>query len=317
MREIDLAGTLGALADQRPALAERRFVRCLSCRAVSAFEAARVGQKCEFCGSPQLADYDQIGTPLRPEGLLPFQLDPSTVRERVRGWIRARWLAPGAFRRRALLDAPHGIYLPYWTFDARARCPWTADAGHYYYTSESYRDAQGQTRTRRVRHVRWVPAAGEIEHVFDDQPVPGTTGVDRALLARIEPFPTAAVVPYDTAYLSGFVVEHYQVELSDAADAARESMDARLRALCAAAVPGDTSRNLRIHPVYSARTFKLLLVPVWLVACAHGRRTHQVLVNGVTGAVAGDYPRSAWKIALLAAGAIAAALLLAWLSATT
>jgi hypothetical protein len=313
VREIDHARTLRELPDERRGwLDERRSVRCRSCHAVSVFEVARVGQKCEFCGSPELVDYTEIKAPLRPESLLPFRVDAPTVRERVRAWIGSRWFAPGSFRRHALVESPHGVYLPYWTFDARARCPWTAEAGHYYYTSERVRDARGRVSTRRVRHVRWTPAAGEIEHVFDDQPVAGSRGVDRGLLARIEPFPTADAVPYDTAYLSGFVVEHYQVVLIDAARGAREAMHARLLELCAARVPGDTSRNLRIHPEYSAETFKLLLVPVWLLSYRFGRKVYQILVNGSTGAVAGSYPRSVWKLVLLGLAGAALAAALAW-----
>ena len=70
----------------------------------------------------------------------------------------------------------HGVYIPYWTFDAQVVCPWEAEAGHYYYTTETYRDNKGRTQTRQVRHVRWEPASGEVRHFFDDEPVPGTQG---------------------------------------------------------------------------------------------------------------------------------------------
>ena len=39
------------------------------------------------------------------------------------------------------------------------------------------------TQTRQVQHVRWEPASGEVEHFFDDEPVPGTQGVSHDLLA--------------------------------------------------------------------------------------------------------------------------------------
>ena len=61
-----------------------------------------------------------------------------------------------------------------------------------------------------------------------------------------------------------FVVEHYQVVLLDAYRQAEQSMIARLRSLCAAQIPGDTYRNLQIDPTFSGRTFKHILVPVWL-----------------------------------------------------
>ena len=125
------------------------------------------------------------------------------------------------------------------------------------------------------------------------------------MLRRIEPFPTSDLVPYDTAYLSGFVVEHYQVVLIDAARTARQSMDHRLERLCASEVPGDTYRNLQIQPRYSGQTFKHILVPVWKLAYDYGGRSFQVLVNGYTGKMVGRYPKSPWKIFMLVALAAA------------
>jgi predicted RNA-binding Zn-ribbon protein involved in translation (DUF1610 family) len=229
MAEIDLVRTLRELPDElRGWQAERRSVQCQSCRAVMVFEPERVGQNCEFCGSPALVDYEEIKAPIRPQSLLPFAISPSQVRESIRGWYRSKWLAPNALRRRALVDRVHSVYLPYWTFDAHVRCPWTADAGHYYYTTERHRDGSGNVQTRQVQHVRWVPASGVVQHFFDDVPVPGTRGVHASLLRQVEPFPTQELVPYDTGYLSGHVVEHYQVVLIEAAQRSQEAMHQQL-----------------------------------------------------------------------------------------
>ena len=302
IEELDLAKALREIPDQdRGWQAEKRTVQCQSCKAVSVFDPARVGQNCDFCGSPALVDYQEIKAPIRPQSLLPFIVTDASVREQIRKWYASKWLAPGKLKSRALVDRVHGVYIPYWTFDAQVVCPWDAEAGHYYYTTETYREG-GRTRTRQVRHVRWVPASGQIEHFFDDEPVPGTRGVSHALLAQVEPFPTKDLKPYDTAFLSGFVVEHYQIVLFDAAKRSQDAMYAKLTAMCAAQVPGDTHRNLQIHPVYSGQTFKHILVPVWLLTYNFGAKSFQVVVNGVTGRMAGDYPKSPWKIALLVLG---------------
>jgi hypothetical protein len=263
------------------------------------FDPERVGQNCDFCGSPALVDYTEIKAPIRPHSLLPFKVTEGLVREQIRRWYASKWLAPNKLKSRALVDRVHGVYIPYWTFDAHAVCPWTADAGHYYYTTESYRDNQGRHQTRQVRHTRWVPASGEVRHFFDDEPVPGTQGVSHALLQQVQPFPTQELVPYDTAYLSGFVVEHYQIVLVDAAQRSQQAMTEQLRQMSAAQVPGDTQRNLLIHPVFSGQTFKHILVPIWLLTYDFGAKPYQVVVNGYTGRMAGDYPKSFWKIALL------------------
>jgi hypothetical protein len=295
--EIDLVRTLRDMPeDLREWRPGTRTVQCRSCKAVSVFEAGRVGQNCQFCGSPSLVDYQEIKAPIRPQSLLPFKVTDGQVRENIRRWYASKWFAPNRLKSRALVDTVHGVYIPYWTFDARVHCPWWAEAGFYYYTTETYRDNQGRAQTRQVRHVRWEPASGVVDHVFDDEPVPGTQGIDRTLLREVEPFPTTDLVPYDTAFLSGFVVEHYQVVLIDAAKQSQDQMHEQLEGLCAGQVPGDTYRNLRIAPEYSAQTFKHMLVPVWLLAYTYGAARYQVVVNGYTAAIAGQYPKSPWKI---------------------
>jgi hypothetical protein len=303
--ELDLVKALRELPDEmRGWQTERHTVQCRSCKAVTVFDPARVGQRCEFCGSPELVDYQEVKEPIRPQSLLPFKIAESTVREQIRRWYASKWLAPGRFRSRALVDTVHGVYIPYWTFDAEVVCPWDAQAGYYYYTTETYRASNGRTQTRQVRQTRWEPASGVVDHFFDDEPIPGTTGVAARLLRQVEPFPTTELVAYDTSYLSGFVVEHYQVVLLDAAKASEDAMTRSVYAMCSAAVPGDTQRDLQIHPSFSKRTFKHILVPVWLLTYTYGPKVFQVVVNGYTGRIAGEYPKSPWKIALLILGVI-------------
>jgi hypothetical protein len=299
IEEHDLAKALRELPDEaRGWQAEKRTVQCQSCKAVSVFDPERVGQNCDFCGSPSLVDYTEIKAPIRLQSLLAFRVTDAQVREQIRKWYASKWLAPNKLKSRALVDRVHGVYIPYWTFDAHVVCPWTAEAGHYYYTTETYREG-GRTRTRQVRRVRWVPASGEVRHFFDDEPVPGTRGVSHALLAEVEPFPTQELKPYDTAFLSGFVVEHYQIVLFDAAKRSQDAMTEKVRQMCAAQIPGDTHRNLQIRPTYSGQTFKHILVPVWLLTYNFRSKAYQVVVNGVTARMSGQYPKSPWKIALL------------------
>jgi hypothetical protein len=274
------------------------------------FDPARVGQNCEFCGSPALVDYQEIRSPIRPQGVLPFRIDAGRVRDDIRRWWRSRWFAPGKLAISALVDTIKSLYIPYWTFDAKVHCPWTAEAGYYYYVNVPGVDAKGRPIMRRERRTRWEPASGVVDTFFDDEAVPGTQGMSLDLLRKVEPFPTQEVVSYDTAFLSGHVVEHYQVVLLDAAQRSLEQMQAKLFVLCARQIPGDTHRNLQIFPEYTGRTFKHILVPVWLLKYDFGAKPYHVIVNGYTGAIAGKHPYSFWKIALLVLVAVLVALVL-------
>ena len=110
-----------------------------------------------------------------------------------------------------------------------------------------------------------APASGALRHVFDDELVEASKGVDAGLLRGVEPFPTAGtLVPYDPGYLAGWTVERYQIDLVGAATKSREQMEATLERLCGAQVPGDTHRNLGVQATFSDQKFKHILVPVWL-----------------------------------------------------
>ncbi|MEZ5320035.1 MAG: hypothetical protein R2752_21720 [Vicinamibacterales bacterium] len=304
--ELDLVKALREIPDdERGWLTAKHTVRCQSCHAVMVFDADRVGQNCEFCGSPALVDYEEIKAPIRPRSLLPFKIDRHRATDDLRRWWRGKWLAPGRLATSALVDTIHSLYIPYWTFDAKVHCPWDAEAGYYYYVPVQGRDAQGRPVVRQERRTRWEAASGVVDHVFDDELVPGSHGVPIDLLRQVEPFPTHDLVPYDTAFLSGHVVEHYQTVLLDAAKQSQDQMQAKLEQLCARQIPGDTYRNLRIYPEYSGQTFKHVLVPVWMLSYDYGSRAFQVVVNGYTGRIAGRYPYSTWKIVLLILVAIA------------
>jgi hypothetical protein len=289
--EHDLVAALRSIPDEaRGWQAEKISVKCQSCHAISVFDPDKIAKRCEFCGSAQLVPYSQVKDAFRPESLLPLKVSEVQARELIKAWQRRQWLAPNALKSKALTDTVKGIYLPYWAFDARADARWTADSGTYYYT--------GSGKSRR-RHVRWTPAAGQLTHVFDDDLVCASTGVHTGRLKAIEPFPTESLIPYDAGYLAGWTVERYQIDLVGAAQRSRAQMDAALRQMCAAQVPGDTHRNLEVMAVFSEQRFKHLLAPVWLMTYVYGAKSYQVVVNGVTGEVAGERPWSWIKITLL------------------
>lgn len=292
VEENDLVAALRSLPDdQRGWAAVRKTVRCQSCQAISVFDEKRVAQRCDFCGSPSLLSVDDIQAPIRPGSVLAFKVADTQVREDIRKWYGSHFWARSNLGDKALTDTLHGLYLPYWTFDAHAECPWRAEAGYHYYTT----DSQG----KRQRHTRWEPVSGHMSHDFDDVLVPASKGVHPDLLRKLEPFPTTTdLLPYDPGYISGWVVEQYQIDLIQSAQSSRDRMHGELESMCARMIPGDTHRNLRIAPDYSAQTFKHVLLPVWLLTYTYGSKNYQVAVNGFTGKIAGEYPLSWVKITI-------------------
>ena len=98
-----------------------------------------------------------------------MKISEPQARDLIRAWYKRQWLAPNALNAKALTDTVKGVYLPYWTFDALA---------HAYVDRRIGYLLLHQSNGKRVRHVRWTPAAGELSHVFDDDLVPASLGVN-------------------------------------------------------------------------------------------------------------------------------------------
>src|SRR5258708_10008947 len=158
----------------------------------------------------------------------------------------------------------------------------------------------------QVREGRGGRGSGSLEQFFDDEHGPAARGVQPDMLRGIEPFPTKELVPYQPGFLSGWVVERYQIDLPTAAHTAQREMEAEMTRMCAAEVPGDTHRNLQVDTDYSGQTFKHVLVPLWLLTYDYGVRHFQVAINGSTGAIQGRYPKSLIQITLAVARRVAA-----------
>lgn len=283
----------------------KRMIKCNSCQAISVFDPAKQAKACEFCGASAIVDYDETSDVIRPEGVMPFQVSEVKARDTIRGWYGKLWWAPNKLKSKAMTDTVKGVYLPYWTFDALVDARWQAEAGYHYYETETYYD-NGEQKSRQVQRTRWEYASGSLNHFFDDTLVCGSKGAHPALLRAIEPFPTTATTdgasktlkPYDAAYVSGWTVERYQIDLIGAAKLSRERMTGETQQLCSNEVPGDTQRNLQVNADFSRQTFKHILAPVWLLTYTYGAKDFQVLINAVTGKIDGEYPKSWVKITL-------------------
>ena len=135
------------------------------------------------------------------------------------------------------------------------------------------------------------------------------------MLRRIEPFPTKELTPYNPGFLSGWVVERYQIDLLAAAKAARDEMEAEIRRpLRRPSARRHAPESCRSGHDYSGQTFKHILVPIWLLTYNYGARVFQVVINGYTGAIAGKYPKSWIKIALAVLAAVIAVLIVVLLA---
>lgn len=272
---------------------------CNSCGAETAVEPDTSSFQCPFCSSPNVNEEAHAEKIIQPSGIIPFQIRKKEALEKFKEWVKKGWFHPGDLKKIASLEKIAGVYVPFWTYDAMTYSDWTADAGYYYYTTESYADKDGNIQTKQVRHTRWVPASGYYEYFFDDILIVGSNGVKQNMVERIYPFDLNEVVNFDSQYILGWNSEVYQKDVKEGFETAESKMDEHIRQQCSKQVPGDTQRNLRVRTNKRNITFKHILLPIWVAGYKYKNKVFQFLVNGQTGKSGGSKPISAIKVILL------------------
>jgi hypothetical protein len=108
-----------------------------------------------------------------------------------------------------------------------------------------------------------------------------------------------ALVPYQAEFVSGFRAEAYQVSLREGYPIARRTIDVQVRELICRDIGGDQQRVHQVATRYADIRFKHVLLPVWVSAYRYRDKVYRFLINGQTGEVSGESPKSWWKIFFL------------------
>lgn len=272
-----------------------RTMKCNGCGAMIEVEANCTSLECPYCGSQYVLADKQADVAL-PDGVVPFVVEKKEVGNILHKWLEKRWLAPSSLKNLFQSGKMDGIYLPYFTFDAKATATYTGEGGRE--RVEHYKDSEGHDQTRT--HTDWYPTSGILHMNFDDILVTASDKMPKKLLSALT-FDTKHVKPYETEYLSGFRSEVLTRDLSDAHKEASDIMQSRLQNeahndIC---TRYDAARNVVVHPTYSDETYRHILMPIYCGSYIFKGKTYTVCLNGQTGSISGEYPKSPLKILFL------------------
>lgn len=283
---------------------QKKTVICKSCGGESIYDALEIASVCPFCGSNQVMEaFDQ--NTMAPGGVVPFAITDKQASDLFKSWIKRKWFCPKMAKESAKAKSFKGIYLPYWTFDAK--------------THSEYVGEYGIDKKRDDRIItNWYAVRGSNSLAFDDELVCGTTKHSGSMLQGIEPYRTAENKTYKPEYVAGFAAERYSIGIKEAWEMAKQSMKYKIRQTIEIGIKrqhhADRVRNLRITTKYSDLTYKYLLLPVWISSYKYQDKVYQFMVNGQTGKVSGKIPISIPKVIITVLGALLLLSIFMWLN---
>ena len=257
---------------------DQQVFHCEGCGCEFILPPNQISSTCVYCGSPHVVDWESEEELLAPDGIIPHAFDQKRTIKFLIEWVESNQIKP-----EKQVDLPRGAYLPLWTFDL---------GGSIDYVGETVADDSeiqfGSGQARRIRVNDCYPVQ------VNDLPIPASRKLSAVFLKLIPTFELRGVRPYDPRYLANWPAEVYDIPMAEASLDARAQTWARYKHdlpswLTPINVISTSSAKM------TDESFRLNLLPVWVMEIPFGGREHLVLINGQNGAVASDLPEKSEK----------------------
>lgn len=252
---------------------EAKVVTCKQCGAETIQNRLQLSGMCPFCGSTTVEETDPSQDIMAPNGIIPFKITEKRAFYIFKDWIKDRFLAPELLAEKAQLNKFYGIYVPLFTFDVLTE---NRFIGRY--------SEDGRTLLR----------CGKFQHQVDDFPVVASKQLasDKLLLNVIKDYRTNEAKPYTPDALAGFPCEHYSIGLSEAWNSVGPDMDFYLRNQACTQNETRYLKGLDMTTEFFDLKYKYLIVPVWINSFYYDNKLYMIVINGQTGKIDGQWPKS-------------------------
>ena len=258
-----------------------RIYSCDTCGGEIVADETTGATECPFCGNPVVMKGQFAGS-LKPDLVIPFKYDKKAAIAALTNHYKGKRLLPKVFKDENHIKEVKGLYVPVWLFDA------DSDAHVRYKATKTRVWSDSQYNYTETSHYS-VARGGSIG--FANVPVDGSTKMDDTMMESIEPFDIADAVDFQTAYLSGFLADKYDVDSETSIGRANERIKKTTEEAFASTVMGystvvPVSSNINLKNGHA----KYALYPVWILNTMWNGQKFTFAMNGQTGKLAGDLP---------------------------
>ena len=258
-----------------------RVYVCRSCGGEIAADETTAASTCPYCGN-NITMTGNLSGSLRPDYVIPFKLDKKAAKNALMRHIGGKRLLPKVFRTQNHIDEIKGVYVPFWMFDADAE----ADIRFRAEKTRTWSDSQyNYLETEEYSAYR----SGTFS--FANIPADGSSKMPDELMESLEPFYMDQAVDFQTAYLSGYLADKYDVTAEDCVPRINERAKRSTETAFAATVTGYNSVRAEVSSVRLTNgKAKYVLIPVWLLYTKWQGKKYTFAMNGQTGKFVGDLP---------------------------
>lgn len=271
---------------EKTQLGEMTAFSCPSCGAEIMGDATTAATECLYCGNPAVLTKRVTGV-YAPDYIVPFKMGKKEATEALKQFYKSKPLLPNSFKTENHIEKLSGVYVPFWLFNCGAAANAVFDATR----TQSWRS--GDYRYTKTMHYA-VMRSGSAQ--FDKIPVDASKKMDDSYMDAIEPFDYSTMVPFSSAYLSGYLADRYDVSVNESIPRANGRVNNTMNDLLRSTVNGYATVTVRHSNVnLSDSSVKYAMLPVWMLNTKYKDKIYNFAMNGQTGRLVGKLPISKAK----------------------
>lgn len=261
---------------------------CQSCGGSILCDKNTAATSCPYCGNPVVLSGNVAGV-LKPDYVIPFKLDKKAAKEALKKHLKGKFFLPKVFKDENHLDAVQGLYVPFWLFDA------DADARvRYRATKTRVWSDSSYTYTETSHFLVYREGSVSFQHI----PVDGSEKMPDDLSESLEPYDFSEAVPFNSAYLAGYVADKYDVSEEDSLSRANQRVKTSAEDSLRSTVTGYTTVNVQDSSVLMNNgKAQYAFYPVYLLNTTWQNKKYTFAMNGQTGKFVGNLPMDKGKFA--------------------
>lgn len=254
---------------------------CKSCGGELIAEETVGATACPYCDSPVILKSSFSGD-LRPDYVIPFKLDKKAAKEAMFNHFKGKKLLPKVFKDENHIDEVKGLYVPFWLFSN------DTESSHIFHATKVRKWSDSQYDYTETSHFN-VYREGRLR--FENVPVDGSEKMPDDMMESIEPFNYSELKDFDTAYLSGYLADKYDVSRDECIKRANQRIKNSTELAFRNTVQGYTTVTTQSSNVnfYNGST-KYALLPVWILNTTWKDEKFMFAMNAQTGKFVGNLP---------------------------